>query len=162
MKTLFLVRHAKSSRDDPGLPDRERPLAERGRRDVEKMGKRLAERGVKPELILTSPALRALATAQAIAGRLDCRHQAIEVDERLYACPADDVLEVIQRLGDQLKRVMLVGHNPELVELANRLSAEIVEMPTCAIAEFKFASGSWADVGRIAPVRVSIDYPKKT
>lgn len=162
MKTLFLVRHAKSSWDDPGLSDRERPLAERGSRDVERMGKRLAERGVKPDLILSSPALRALATAQAIASRLDYRHKDIVVNERLYACQVDDLLEVIQALGDKLKRVMLVGHNPELAELAYRLSGEVSEMPTCAIAEFKFDTRSWSDIGRIAPAQVSIDYPKKS
>ena len=67
MKTLFLVRHAKSSRDDPSLPDRDRPLDDRGKRDAPTMGKRLAKRDVKPDLLLSSPALRALTTAQLMA-----------------------------------------------------------------------------------------------
>lgn len=161
MKTLFLVRHAKSSWDDASLPDRDRPLAERGLRDVEKMGKRLAKREVEPDLILSSPALRARATAEAIAELLDYRHRDIVVDERLYACQADDLLEVIRALGDKPKRVMLVGHNPELSELAQRLSGEIVELPTCAIAEFRFDTKSWADIGKREPAQVALDYPKK-
>ena len=71
MKTLFLIRHAKSSWDDTALPDKDRPLADRGRRDAPKMGKRLAKRDVKPDLILSSPARRALTTAEIVAKKLD-------------------------------------------------------------------------------------------
>src|SRR5574338_419330 len=161
MKTLFLVRHAKSSWDDISLPDRDRPLADRGKRDVVKMSKRLADRGVKPDLILSSPAVRALTTAEVIAERLGFKRKDIVVDDRLYARPADDLLDVIQELGDKHERVMLVGHNPELTELAHRLSSEITHLPTCAIAEFSFDAKSWQEIGKTRPVRVAIDYPKK-
>ena len=80
MKTLFLVRHAKSSRDDPSLPDRDRPLDDRGKQDAPKMGRRLAKRDVKPELLLSSPALRALTTAQLIAEEVGYERNAIVVD----------------------------------------------------------------------------------
>ena len=93
MKTLFLIRHAKSSRDDPGLADKERPLNDRGRRDAPMMGKRLAKRGVKPDMILSSPAVRALTTAEMIAGELDYKRTNIVVDDRLYAVEADDLLD---------------------------------------------------------------------
>jgi len=162
MKTLFLVRHAKSSWDEPGLPDRDRPLADRGKRDVVKMGDRLAERGVKPYLILSSPAARALATAEAIATRLDYKRKDIVVNGRLYACQADDLLDVIQELGDKPKQVMLVGHNPELADLAHRLSNDVTEMQTCAIAEFSFDVKSWSDIGNAKPKLVALDYPKKS
>src|SRR5574337_2161422 len=161
MKTLFLVRHAKSSWDDISLPDRDRPLADRGKRDVAKMGKRLADRGVKPDLILSSPAVRALTTAEAIAKQLGFKRNNIVVDDRLYARSADDLLHVIQELGEKLERVMLVGHNPELTELAHHLSREIIHMSTCAIAEFTFDAGSWSNIGKTKPVRVGLDYPKK-
>src|SRR5262245_26199350 len=105
MKTLFLVRHAKSSWDDTSLPDRDRPLADRGRRDVAKMGKRLAERNVKLDMIISSPATRALATAEVIAKKLECKSKNLVVNDRLYACEMDDLLDVIQELGDKLKRV---------------------------------------------------------
>src|SRR6516164_4541044 len=99
MKTLFLVRHAKSSRDDPVLPDKERPLNERGRRDAPRMGERLAKRGVKPDIIVSSPAVRALTTAELIARELDYDLRDIAVDKRLYSASADDLLAVIHELG---------------------------------------------------------------
>ncbi len=92
MKTLFLVRHAKSSRDDPTLPDKERPLNDRGMRDAPRMGERLAKQGAQPDLILSSPAVRALATAELIAKRLDYKVKDIVVDQRLYAAAPDDLL----------------------------------------------------------------------
>lgn len=127
MKTLFLIRHAKSSWDDTALPDKDRPLNDRGRRDAPKMGERLAKRDVKPDLILSSPAVRALRTAEIIAKKLDYRRK-IVVNERLYAVGADDLLDVIHQLGDKVERVMLFGHNPELTELAHRLSGEITHI----------------------------------
>ena len=80
MKTLFLIRHAKSSWDDTALPDKDRPLGDRGRRDAPKMGKRLAKRDVKPDLILSSPARRALTTAEIVAKKLDYKLKDIVVD----------------------------------------------------------------------------------
>jgi len=160
MKTLCIVRHAKSTRDDPDLPDRERPLAERGIRDVARMGKRLAKRGVAPDLILSSPALRALDTARAIAKALDYRRRDILVNERLYACEADDLLDVVRALDERHDYVMLVGHNPELTEFAHRLASAIEHLPTCAVAEFAFATDAWTDVGRLAPERAGLECPK--
>jgi len=161
MKTLCLVRHAKSSWDDAVLPDRDRPLAERGWRELAKMGKRLARRECRPDLILTSPALRALTTTEGIAKALDYRRRQIVVDDRLYAHEAEELLELVRALAGWHKCVMLVGHNPELSELAQRLSSDIASLPTCAVAELRFDSKSWADVGKAAPARVELDYPKK-
>ena len=161
MKTLFLVRHAKSSRDDPSLPDRDRPLDDRGKQDAPKMGKRLAKRDVKPDLLLSSPALRALTTARLIAEEIGYKLKDIVVDDRLYASNADDLLAVIRALDRNLNRVMLFGHNPEFTDLAHRLSSEIIEMPTCAIVEFNFDTKAWSDVGERKPAKVVFDYPKK-
>ena len=162
MKTLFLIRHAKSSWDNAALPDKERPLNDRGRRDAPKMGERLAKRDVKPDLILSSPAVRALSTAEIIAEKLDYRRKDIVVTERLYAAEVDDLLDVIRQLGDELKCVMLFGHNPEFTELAHRLSGEIAHMPTCAIAEFTFDAKSWSGIDSIKPAQILLDYPKKS
>ncbi|WP_459573846.1 SixA phosphatase family protein [Cupriavidus sp. 8B] len=82
MKTLFLVRHAKASRDDPSLPDRQRSLDDRGRHDASKMGKRRIDRGVEPDLLVSSPALRALTTAHLIADEIGYKRKDIVVDER--------------------------------------------------------------------------------
>jgi phosphohistidine phosphatase len=162
MKTLFLIRHAKSSWGDTALPDEDRPLNERGRRDAPKMGERLAKRDVKPDLILSSPAMRAVKTAEIIAKKLDYRRKDIVVDDRLYAVGADDLLDVIHKLSDKLDRVMLFGHNPELTELAHRLSSKITHMPTCAVAEFTFDAKSWSKIGKVKPAKVALDYPKRS
>ena len=80
--------------------------------------------------------------------------------ERLYAAPAKEVLGVIQELDDAPKRVMLVAHNPGLTELAQHFASEIADMPTCAIAEFRFAAPSWAGIGQAEPAYVVFDHPK--
>ena len=161
MKTLFLVRHAKSSRDDPSLPDRDRPLDDRGKQDAPMMGKRLVKRDVKPDLLISSPALRALTTAQLIAEEVGYKRKDIVVDNRLYARSPDDLLAVIRALDKKLDRVMLVGHNPEFTDLAHRLSSEIIDMPTSAVAEFNFDTKAWSDVGEVGPVKAALDYPRK-
>jgi phosphohistidine phosphatase len=161
MKTLFLVRHAKSSRDDPSLPDRDRPLDDRGKQDARKMGKRLAKRDARPDLLLSSPALRALTTAQLIAEEVGYKGKDIVVDDRLYASNADDLLAVIRALDKKLSCVMLFGHNPEFTDLAGRLSSEIIDMPTSAVVEFNFDTKAWSDVGEVEPAKAVLDYPKK-
>lgn len=151
MKTLFLVRHAKSSKDDPSLADRDRPLADRGREDAPTMGRRMAKREVKPDLLMSSPALRALTTAQLVADEIGIERDKIVVDERLYASSADSLLAVIRALDRQVGSAMLFGHNPEFTELAHRLSPAIDHMPTCAVAEFRFDTRKWSDVGALEP-----------
>src|SRR5207244_8236063 len=148
MKTLFLIRHAKASWDDTTLPDKDRPLGDRGRREAPKMGKLLAKRDAKPDLILSSPARRALTTAEIIAKKLDYKRKDIVVDDRLYAGAVHDLLNVIHKLGDKLERVMLFGHNPELTELAHRLSSKITHMPTFAVDEFQFNGQWWSNIGK--------------
>lgn len=144
------------------MPDRDRPLNERGQRDAPKMGKRLARLGVKPDLILSSPAARAVATARILAEKLDCKPGDIRVDDRLYAAEADDLLHVIRNLADKVKSVMLVGHNPELTELAHRFSDRIAHMPTCAIAVFEFDATSWFGTGEAPPATVMFHTPKQS
>jgi phosphohistidine phosphatase len=161
MKVLFLVRHAKSSRDDPSLPDRERPLNDRGRRDAPRMGKRLKKRHAKPDLLVSSPARRALKTARLVADEIGYERKGIVVDDRLYASSAADLLAVVRALEKRLDRVMLFGHNPELADFAHRLSSRIADMPTCAVAEFRYDTKAWSDVGQTAPVKASLDTPKR-
>ena len=161
MRRLILVRHAKSSRDDPTLADRDRPLNERGLRDAPRMGERLARRGLRPDLIVSSPALRALTTAQLMARAFDCDPDAIILNERIYAATPDTLLEVIRGLGDEAKCVMLVGHNPELSELARRWSSDIDELPTCAVADFRFDLKSWSKLSVKARAEVALYEPKK-
>lgn len=125
------------------------------------MGKRLAGRHVKPDRVVSSPAARALTTAQLIAAEIGYERKAIVIDDRLYASSADALLDVIRALDAKLDCVMLVGHNPEFSELAHRLSGDLVDMPTSAVAELNFDTRKWADVGHVAPARAALDYPKK-
>lgn len=160
MKTLFLVRHAKSSRDDPALADRERPLDDRGRRDAAAMGLRLAGRGVRPDRLLSSPARRALGTARRFADGLGVAREAIVVDDRLYAATAAALLGVIRAVDDRVSNLMLFGHNPEFSDLVQRLRGQVTDLPTCAVAELRFDTARWSDVGGVTPSAVSIETPK--
>jgi phosphohistidine phosphatase len=160
MKTLLLVRHGKSSWDHQGLADHDRPLNNRGLRDAPEMGRRLAERGVEPDVILSSTALRARTTAQLMAEALGFDADRVITDERLYAASASEVLGVIQELDDSVGCAMVVGHNPETASLAKQFSEEIAEMPTCAIAEFTFDVDEWSEVGDIDPVTAGVDTPR--
>ncbi|HEY1724466.1 MAG TPA: histidine phosphatase family protein [Steroidobacteraceae bacterium] len=161
MKTLYLVRHAKSDWSDPALSDQQRPLNARGRRNAPAMAARLARRYRPPQLLLSSPALRALRTAQLFARGLGYRRSEIVIHPRLYASTASVLLRVVQALDDKFKRVMLFGHNPELSRLAQRLCDRIDQLPTCAVARFKFDVDSWRDVGHSPPVRTTVTMPTR-
>jgi len=161
MKTVLLVRHAKSSWGDQTLPDHERPLNHRGRRDAPRAGERLRERGAVPDLIVTSTAVRARSTAVILAQALDLGSDRIVEDDRLYGASPEGLLDIIRALDDELASVMVVGHNPEIGELASRLSDEIAEMPTCAVAEFRFEVSDWAEVGAVVPVAVLFEAPPR-
>ena len=126
MKVLILIRHAKSSWKNPGIPDRARPLNKRGKRDAPAMGERLAERGIEVDRVISSPATRALATAEVITEEIGFPWDEIIVDERLYHADKFEMLEVVQGLDDHLDCVMCFGHNPGLSGL--RLSEERKDM----------------------------------
>ncbi len=162
MKSLFLVRHAKAARDETTLSDAARPLADRGRRDAPKMGRRLRARGVKLNLMLSSPALRALTTARLLAEQLNYEPKRIAVDERLYPGDARQVLEVIRGLDSGVKRVMLVGHNPGLSELACRFDGAITHLATCAVAEFRVDAEAWSDVGKVEFASATLECPEES
>ena len=146
MKNLILIRHAKSSWDDPSLSDRERPLNNRGKRDAPAMGLLLREKGLLPDHILSSPAKRALKTAKMIAEEIDYPKKRIEVNEDIYEQDINALIELIGKLDDGLKCVYLIGHNPELTDLVNRLTgAGIDNVPTCGIVSVEFSLSSWMD-----------------
>lgn len=160
-KTLILVRHAKSSWDSPGLDDRERPLNERGKKDVPRMGKFLSDKGIRPGLITSSPAVRARKTAEGIAKELGFKKSEVRIDERLYTFDEDALLRVIWGLDDGLDEVMVVGHNPAVTALLNRLTrAGVDNVPTCGAAVVEIRSESWAGADDGRGSLVSFDYPK--
>ncbi|WP_136707455.1 histidine phosphatase family protein [Agromyces sp. H66] len=160
MKTLVLVRHAKSSWDHPGLDDHERPLNDRGRRDAPKMGRRLAEQGLVPDLILSSTAVRALTTAQLMAQALGMDRDGIVADERLYATSAAGLLDVIGELDASVGTAFVVGHNPEMTSLVHRFTDEIGHMATCAVAELRFDADAWNELDEGLVRGVRFDTPR--
>lgn len=160
MKTLVLVRHAKSAWGDPTLPDHDRPLNDRGRRDAPEMGRRLRERGTMPDAILSSTAVRARSTAEALAEALGVDGSGLRLDERLYGSSPETILDVVGELEDELTTAIVVAHDPGLSDLAYRLSGEIEHMPTCAVAEFRFAAWSWAELRETEPVDIRFDTPR--
>ena len=126
------------------------------------MGERLAERGIEVDRVISSPATRALATAEAITEEIGFPWEEIIVDERLYHADASELLEVIQGLDDYLDSVMCLGHNPGLTDLANSLSPyHIDNVPTCGVVELRFEVDTWALVGEFQPIEMDFDYPKK-
>ncbi len=146
MKNLILIRHAKSSWDDPSLIDRERPLNKRGKRDAPCMGRMLKQRELPPDLILSSPAKRALKTAKLVAGEIGYPKKRIEVREEIYAQGVEALLKLLAGLDDARERVFMVGHNPELTDLANRLTgADIGNVPTCGVVSVEFNRNHWRD-----------------
>lgn len=161
MKELIIVRHAKSSWKESGLDDRERPLNKRGERDAPEIGARLARRKDRPDLIVSSPAVRALTTARIIARKLGYERKDIVVKERLYGAGVVELLDVIRNADESVGTLMLFGHNPGLTELANRLGPrEIPNLPTCGVLHLRFDADIWAVVGYARGDEVLFDFPK--
>ena len=146
MKTLLLLRHAKSSWADPALDDHQRPLNERGRRDAPRMGNLIRERGLSPDVIISSDAVRARLTAEAVAETAGYAAR-ILLDPRLYHAGPDSIVEVLQTVPDgKAKTVMIVGHNPGLERLIARLTAEHPDLPTAALAQIVLPIVRWRDL----------------
>jgi phosphohistidine phosphatase len=162
LKRLTLVRHAKSDWSLPGQPDWDRVLNKRGQRDAPEMARRLRARKLKPDLILSSPAVRALSTATIMARELKVPAGIVRQDERLYLAAPADMLAVIRELGDGAGHLMVFGHNPGITELANRLSAgdHIDNMPTCAVFTALFAIEAWDAIDWHSGRDAEFDYPK--
>lgn len=161
MKELIIVRHAKSSWKDSSLDDRERPLNRRGERDAPEMGARLARRKWKPDLIVSSPAVRALETARIMARKLAYPRKDIVVKDRLYGAGIVELLEVVRDSDDSVETLMLFGHNPGLTELANHLGPRpIPNLPTCCVLHLGFDTDTWSTVGYARGNEVLFDFPK--
>ena len=161
IKTLCLIRHAKSSWKYPGLADADRPLSTRGRREAALMGRVLSERGFAPDRWFSSPALRALRTAEAVAGAVGCSISRIALEQRLYERSSEEMLAFLQTMDDHANWVACVGHNPELTDLAYRLASKnIATVPTCGVVEMRFVMEQWQALGASKPLSVSFDFPK--
>ena len=154
-KTLYIARHAKSSWDDMSLSDFERPLNKRGKRDAPFMANLLKEKGIKLDLILSSPAKRAKKTAkyyhEALGGKL-------QFDERIYEASLMSLIYLVQEALEKVDSVMIVGHNPGLTVLNDRLSNKsIYNLPTAAVVGVIFEEGIAEYKGK----QLFFEYPKK-
>ena len=162
MKTLYIVRHAKSSWDYPNLTDFERPLGARGERDAPVMGKRLYQMGIVPDLILTSPAIRAKTTSEIIASYLGYPKDRIEKDKALYHIGENALLRVVHGVNEHVRHLMLFGHNPGVTDFANDLTnGRFDNIPTCGVFACKFELNHWSDIKFGSGKFLFFDYPKK-
>ena len=162
MKTLYLVRHAKSSWKYPDLDDFERPLNKRGRKSAPFMGTILKKLKVAPDLILSSPANRASMTARIIADKIGYPLDKIRYSESIYEFSANALIDIIEQLEDGVDKVMLVGHNPALTDLANYIGDKAISnLPTGGVFCADLNIPSWAKISdRCGKVKF-FEFPKK-
>lgn len=154
MKSLYLLRHAKSSWDDPGLPDHDRPLAPRGRRAAPAMGAWMATEGLVPDLVLCSSSARTRETWDLMAPALG-EDVAVEYSRIIYHANGHDLLDTVRGVEEGVGRLLVIGHAPSVEALARRLAAagpaeELARMhrkyPTCALAVLAFDVAGWRDI----------------
>ena len=160
MKTLMLLRHAKSSWDDPDLADHDRPLNERGQRDARRIGRVIAERGITPDTVICSTALRALQTAEAVKEAAGFTVEII-FDPRIYEASTGRLIEVVGGMTDEAGTGLLVGHNSGMETLVHRLTGRLEPMPTAALAVIRLNVDRWGNAAAGAVEMVEIIRPKE-
>jgi len=162
-KTLYLIRHAKSSWDDPSLSDFQRSLNDRGLKDSPSMAKLIKGKNIIPDLIISSPAVRAISTAEIFADELNYNRNKIVSDERIYEAAMRDLITTIREIKDENNTVVLFGHNPSLLNIANLLGNKFLpELPTCAVVGLSLKINSWNEVERNCGEVILFEYPKKS
>ena len=162
MKTIYLVRHAKSSWKYPDLDDFERPLNNRGRKNAPFVGTILKKLKVAPDLILSSPANRASMTARIIADKIGYPLEKIRYSENIYDFSANALMDAIKQLDNVVHKAMLVGHNPALTELANYIGDEAISnIPTAGVFCAELDIPSWAKISDRCGKLMFFEFPKK-
>ena len=161
MKKLYLIRHAKSSWKEEGISDFDRPLKGRGIRDAHTTGQWLCKQEETPDLLISSPATRAMHTALIFAQELKYPFSDIAINPHLYLADEADIQHTISGLDDRLGAVYLFGHNPGLTNFVNHCIDHIIDnVPTTGVACLKFETDTWRDLGKEAEL-VFFDYPKR-
>jgi phosphohistidine phosphatase len=148
MKTLLLLRHAKSSWSDPAMRDFDRTLNERGLKAAPLMGEFIKQQGIKPDLIISSPAERARQTMELVKQSAGLNSE-IRFDERIYEASVGRLMQIVSGFGERANEVLLVGHNNGLENLLARLTGEDKRMPTAALARISLPIDNWSDVYEI-------------
>jgi len=162
MKSLTIVRHAKSSWTERGLSDRERPLNNRGKRDAPIMAQRVAKAGIRPSQVISSPAVRAWSTAKEFAKKLGYPVEFLQREDGLYLASLDNLLDVVATQDNGFHNLMLFGHNPGLTDFANYLVPGITNnLPTAGVVSVTLDCDNWMLYDRPPAELVLHDYPKK-
>jgi phosphohistidine phosphatase len=144
MRTLYLLRHAKSSWKDPSQADFERPLANRGRKACETVARLIQDRGVEFDLVLCSTAIRARETIELVGKYAKLRTE-LRFDERIYEATVEQLVEIISQVENDRKSVLLVGHNPGFEDLLHLFSGEDQSFPTASLAKVKLKVSKWSE-----------------
>jgi phosphohistidine phosphatase len=161
MKQLFICRHAKSSWKHPELTDFDRPLNSRGKEDAPRMGNILADKGITPNLILTSPANRAKTTALTMADALNFPLEAIQENAGIYLADTGTLIKILGNLPADINSFMIFGHNPGFTDLANLLGDFYIDnMPTCSIVALQFDMDDWSKLKSVKGELMFFEYPK--
>lgn len=150
MKTLLILRHAKSSKDDPSIEDHERPLDDRGKKDAPRMGVVLRDEGWVPDLIVSSTAVRAKATAEA-AAKTSGYEGDIALESSLYDASPKEYVDALRQIPDRYEQVMLVGHNPGLEQLLGLLTGTEESLPTAGLARIGLPIEGWDELRTRTP-----------
>jgi phosphohistidine phosphatase len=160
-KTLIFMRHAKSDWSVPGQKDFDRTLNNRGLGDAPRMGRRLLEIGVKPDLVLSSPAIRAKTTAESVAEQLGYDIDSIVYEDEIYESSVRTLLKVVNSLDDKYNCVIIFGHNPTHTYLAEYLTKEAIgNIPTAGAVCINFEFDSWKLVSEATGKMQWFEYPK--
>lgn len=147
MKNLILVRHAKSSWDNPEWSDFDRPLNKRGLRDAPFMANLLTKKGIVPDLIISSTAKRALETAQFFCEAFNYNKENLQKDLGIYERGSKYIINLLSKQDDNINTVILIGHNPDITSMATYFSGEFFDnVPTCGIISVKFNFDSWDNI----------------
>jgi phosphohistidine phosphatase len=162
MKTLYVVRHAKSSWDQEDLSDFDRPLNERGLKNAPEMAKRLMEGATIPQLIISSPAKRAISTAHIMAKEFGISEDAIKQESSIYEGTRSDWARLISRQNPDIDTIMITGHNPGVTDFINWICyIEEAQIPTCSIATIQVDMKKWNGWERGMGKLMDLDFPKK-
>lgn len=162
MKTLYIIRHAKSDWNDPTLSDFQRPLNKRGQKNAPFMGEMLAHNQIHPDLIISSPAVRAKTTAEEIAQKVGYGCEKIIYEDALYMGDVDEIEGILKKISDSNQIVFLIAHNPGLTHFAEYVSGYAIDnIPTCGIFCVRLKDDAWKSIGKDSVCYVSFDYPKK-
>ncbi len=144
------------------MDDQERPLNQRGQRDAPIMGRRLLGHGVRPSLIITSPATRARQTSKLLAREIGYPIEFLQTEHSLYLADENSILELIELQEDTFSDIVLCAHNPGITQLANQLSDRSIDnMPTCGMLIIEADTDSWSEIAGSPRKFIAFDYPKK-